>query len=465
MLQLEQKNGELIFALDKQRLSIGRDSSNDLVLDDSETSGFHANIFVEGGGVEIVDLGSTNGVLVNGKTINSREQIKAWDRVKIGATEFEVVDTDGRRPTRVQPIIEQQPSDVHVASVKSEAKAVLGRLQLITEGDYPSVISIPKDLNARVIIGREGLEDQKSNGISAFNLRAPAVSARHAEIVYGESGAEVIDLNSTNGTFVNDKRVHRHPLRHGDRLRFDEVEYRFVIEDKSVEETRVKPAVIPGGTIVRGVAQQDQFDNKKSQEEIEMDSPKRRNASGERRTPHIKHPPHKSVIDNKAKFISKLENICAIGLIIFFFLPWINIAGFISVSGYELPDVVKGFGQLAALGSKTGKSGLQSYFFYLVYLIPIFSALTIYYGVTDEDKKVTGLIADIVPFSELFKVTGLIAAIVPISLLFYALIKMGTDVFDGMAIGAWLTLATAIAMLLSVYGIIKLPVQTAISSE
>ena len=35
-------------------------------------------------------------------------------------------------------------------------------------------------------------------------------------------------------------------------------------------------------------------------------------------------------------FISNNTNICALGLIIFFFLPWINIGGIMSYSGYQI---------------------------------------------------------------------------------------------------------------------------------
>ena len=44
----------------------------------------------------------------------------------------------------------------------------------------------------------------------------PAVSARHAR-VYREGNQYVLeDLNSTNGTFVNDKPIARHTLVEGD---------------------------------------------------------------------------------------------------------------------------------------------------------------------------------------------------------------------------------------------------------
>jgi ABC transport system ATP-binding/permease protein len=58
-----------------------------------------------------------------------------------------------------------------------------------------------------------------------FILEAPLVSRLHCRIEAGRDSLEVIDLASTNGTFVNDKRIERSPLRSGDRLRVGRVEF------------------------------------------------------------------------------------------------------------------------------------------------------------------------------------------------------------------------------------------------
>lgn len=148
------------------------------------------------------------------------------------------------------------------------------------------------------------------------------------------------------------------------------------------------------------------------------------------------------------KITLKAEILCAAGLIVFFFFPWITIGGLISISGYQIPDIVKGFGQLAAIGG-TGKTDPRVYLFYLIYLIPIFSALTIVFAMTDKSTKASGFIA----------------GVAPIAALIYSLSEAGTNTFEGMAIGAWLTLLTAIAMLSAVFGLIKMPAQITTSSN
>ena len=55
-------------------------------------------------------------------------------------------------------------------------------------------------------------------------LDAALVSRVHCRLEAGKDGVDVIDLSSTNGTFVNGKRVSRATLANGDRLRVGRVE-------------------------------------------------------------------------------------------------------------------------------------------------------------------------------------------------------------------------------------------------
>ena len=59
-----------------------------------------------------------------------------------------------------------------------------------------------------------------------FIVDAALVSRIHCRITADEEKLEVLDLKSTNGTYVNDKRVHRAELKTGDRLRVGRVELR-----------------------------------------------------------------------------------------------------------------------------------------------------------------------------------------------------------------------------------------------
>lgn len=86
---------------------VGRSSSCNLALDDALVSRRHAVFHVVADGVEVEDLGSRNGVVVNGQPIEGRRALKHLDRVVIGAQELLLVRVQdeerradrGARPT------------------------------------------------------------------------------------------------------------------------------------------------------------------------------------------------------------------------------------------------------------------------------------------------------------------------------------------------------------------------------
>ena len=57
-----------------------------------------------------------------------------------------------------------------------------------------------------------------------FILDAALVSRLHCRLTATDANLEVVDLKSTNGTFVNDRRVEKARLSAGDRLRLGRVE-------------------------------------------------------------------------------------------------------------------------------------------------------------------------------------------------------------------------------------------------
>jgi pSer/pThr/pTyr-binding forkhead associated (FHA) protein len=57
-----------------------------------------------------------------------------------------------------------------------------------------------------------------------FVVDRALVSRLHCRVVARDNRLEVEDLSSTNGTFVNDKRIEKGRLADGDRLRIGRVE-------------------------------------------------------------------------------------------------------------------------------------------------------------------------------------------------------------------------------------------------
>ena len=70
---------------------IGRSSSCDIHVPDSEMSRRHAEVSSHNGDVVVRDLGSTNGTSVNGSMISAPTTLAAGDVIAAGTTEIRVV--------------------------------------------------------------------------------------------------------------------------------------------------------------------------------------------------------------------------------------------------------------------------------------------------------------------------------------------------------------------------------------
>ncbi len=75
------------FLFDQGSVVIGRTPECDVILYDSGVSRRHARIFVEGDGIAIEDLGSSNGTLVNGAKVDKRP-LKDGDAITLGPVVF-----------------------------------------------------------------------------------------------------------------------------------------------------------------------------------------------------------------------------------------------------------------------------------------------------------------------------------------------------------------------------------------
>lgn len=86
-----------VYPLEKESLSIGRDSANGIQINDPEMSRRHAQLQLQGGKYVLEDLGSTNGTLVNGQKLAAPHVLKNGDLVSFGeqiVLVFEATDPD-----------------------------------------------------------------------------------------------------------------------------------------------------------------------------------------------------------------------------------------------------------------------------------------------------------------------------------------------------------------------------------
>jgi FHA domain len=72
------------FPLTKDDLSLGRDISNDIVINDAEISRHHARIYKQAGGFVLEDTGSTNGTFINGQRLMGPHLLRPGEMILLG---------------------------------------------------------------------------------------------------------------------------------------------------------------------------------------------------------------------------------------------------------------------------------------------------------------------------------------------------------------------------------------------
>lgn len=171
------------YSLTKTVVNLGRAPDNDIVINHPAVSGHHLSLTIRPEGVQLTDLKSTNGTMVNGQRLppGQPHMIQSADAIRIG-------DLTGNW---VSLAIEAPPDEAIALRTLS-----LGKLDLANQTN----ITIGRDPN------------------SYLPLNHPAVSYRHAQITKQDGGLAIRDLGSTNGTYVNGKRISQGPLKSGDEI-------------------------------------------------------------------------------------------------------------------------------------------------------------------------------------------------------------------------------------------------------
>ena len=183
-------------------ITIGRESDRRMVLASPSVSRRHARIVLDGPQPYIADEGSANGVLVNGVRIAGPTALVPG--VRIDVAEFSL-DFALQSPLSAP----SPPRVVGAAPLRLRAQGgpFAGRTFDVPIG--------------RITIGRAIDND--------LVFDDPSLSRKHAAAVStGDSRVEVQDLGSSNGTWINGRKVEAAVVTPGDSLRFGDL--MFVLE-------------------------------------------------------------------------------------------------------------------------------------------------------------------------------------------------------------------------------------------
>ena len=140
------KNG--ILELSKPVTTVGRGNANDLVLNDSSVSRFHAVIKLKENSIFVADRGSTNGIILNNKKISQETELKDGDTALVGSYKLRLENVDdqgiqvrkGQWPSTLNNIIRgrsDRETLARSAGISSSALTDLaGRIKKLERENY-----------------------------------------------------------------------------------------------------------------------------------------------------------------------------------------------------------------------------------------------------------------------------------------------------------------------------------------
>ncbi|MFH1231250.1 MAG: FHA domain-containing protein [Planctomycetota bacterium] len=188
MAQIIIKEGNIhkILQLDKDVISIGRGSKNDVFLEDKSISRSHAQIRKTSDGYMIVDLDSYNGIYFQNNRIKERK-LEVGDKIHIGNSII-IFEKELEKA-------EEKPD------LAAEAQII------IKEGASSKTLKLDKDV---ISIGRHSKND--------VILREGGVSRIHAQIRKNPDGYVIVDFDSRNGIYFEGSRIKERKLEIGDEI-------------------------------------------------------------------------------------------------------------------------------------------------------------------------------------------------------------------------------------------------------
>lgn len=192
-------------------LSIGADTSNDIVLDAPGVLGRHATVTLDEDGAMLRLPQPQLDVRLNHRRVESLAFLHDGDIIEIAGRSIAVeiqIDRTGALPAS------REEQDGRATRVRRVPPKFV--LRGVTGSQFGKLVPI----YGRLVIGRGNECD--------LVLDEPGLSRRHAVIESLPDGLFLRDLGSANGSYLNGTRVRDSMLRHGDQIVVDSV--RFLVQ-------------------------------------------------------------------------------------------------------------------------------------------------------------------------------------------------------------------------------------------
>jgi pSer/pThr/pTyr-binding forkhead associated (FHA) protein len=253
------------YAVPGDGLTLGRDAGCDVVVPSTEVSRKHAEIRASPAGYLLTDT-STNGVFVNGQRIVATQTLGRGDVLRIGNEEFRfyadvapavapaaassagTVAASTASPAAPAPVPAAAPPRAAGAPASAAASTPPSAPAMPAKAaaaPAPAPVAAPSASSARELLATLEIVNEGLLKGTRFEVRSPlshigrgahndivvtddSVSDSHAKLQKRADGWHVVDMSSTNGTYVAGRRIQGEaPLGAGADVRFGGVKLAF----------------------------------------------------------------------------------------------------------------------------------------------------------------------------------------------------------------------------------------------
>ncbi len=206
---------------------LGRGEDSDIVLGSRSISRHHMKLWEEDGKVMVEDLTGGTGITIDGEEVSGVFELEPGLEMEAGVFVFHIHGAELTTSIDGEPL-----EEVHVPMLIGSKGPTKGLEIELQEGDN----DVGRDPSLYLVI-----DD-------------PSVSRQHARLVVKAGKFTVIDMRSSNGTFVNNRRVDQAELTSGDLVRFGNLEFRFKYGDfvsgEAAKLKRKKMMILGGAGLV-----------------------------------------------------------------------------------------------------------------------------------------------------------------------------------------------------------------------
>ncbi len=201
-----------VYTLEGDEITIGRGNRNQIIIRDNEVSRDHCRLVRCATAYEVHDLGASNGTFVNGQRVIAPRMLELGSLIELGDSITLEYGVERSALDGVPDYVERLMANGHMPTIEGSEEKHTDRLEryclMMLQGPAANYIYTME--GESVSIGRD-----LSNDIV---IQDPEVSRFHLHFNWTKRGYTVVDVGSTNGTFVNDA-----PVREAHLLNVDDV--------------------------------------------------------------------------------------------------------------------------------------------------------------------------------------------------------------------------------------------------